>query len=62
MQFDFVRFLFKKKFRRRKNSLFFFIRNLLYRIYFRTITKHINFNKVQLEEILALIMFSYNYQ
>ena len=61
MQFDFVRFLFKKKFRRRKNSLFF-IRNILYRIYFRTITKHINFNKVQLEEILALIMFSYNYQ
>ena len=40
MQFDFVRFLFKKKFRRRKISIFF-IRNLLYRIYFRTFTKHI---------------------
>ena len=41
---------------------FFFIRNLFYRMYFRTFTEHFNFNKVQLEEILALIIFSYNYQ
>ena len=59
MQFDFVRFLFKKKFRRRKISLFSFEAFCIEYIF---VPLQNIFNKIQLEEILTLIIFSYNYE
>ena len=54
MQFDFVRFLFKKKFRRRKFHFFSFETFCLEYIF---VSLQNIFNKIQLEEILALIIF-----
>ena len=59
MQFDFVRFLFKKIFRRRKISLFSFKTFCIEYIF---VPLQNTFNRIPLEEILALIIFSYNYQ